>query len=75
MSSADILRTRGGRVQMRTREEGFSDVASAIFGAKKLTVFRNLRCVHTDKGLGELSQCGYFSDKSRGWSPLNLSIT
>jgi len=41
-------------------------LTSALFGAKKLWIFRNLWCVRTDKGGGELSQCGQFVDKEGG---------
>jgi len=52
--SVDIFRTREEVVlQMRT---------SALFGAKRLRIFRNLWRVRTDRGL---SQCGHFSDKYR----------
>jgi len=39
---------------------------SALFGTKKLRIFRNLLCVRTDKEGGGLSQCEHFVDKGEG---------
>jgi len=56
-ANAEVLRTRGG---------GSSDEDVRSFWCKNYRVFRNLLCVHTDKGEVEVSQCEHFADKGRG---------
>jgi len=53
LSSADILRTK----------RGSSDAERPQFLLQKFRIFRNLWCVRTTRGEGELRQCGRFSDK------------
>jgi len=60
LSSAKILQTRRGRVFTDAKARTFT------FWCKKLRIFRNLRCVRTDKRGREVSQFGHFSDKG-GW--------
>jgi len=53
-----------GVCPVQTRRRGSSGANIRTFWCKKLRIFRNLWCVHTDKG--GLSQCRHFSDKGEG---------